>query len=108
MYIHADVYKRQGMSRAGLLAQGAENGMEAAKAAERICRLPNLHVSGMYTHFSVADTPSEDAYTAWQLENYMRVYNYLCEKGLRPETCHTSNLSLIHIYGKAAGVRSGG
>lgn len=72
-----------GMSRAGLLAQGAENGMEAAKAAERICRLPNLHVSGMYTHFSVADTPSEDAYTAWQLENYMRVYNYLCEKGLR-------------------------
>ncbi|MBS5880097.1 MAG: alanine racemase [Clostridium sp.] len=81
-----------GMSRAGLLAQ---NGMEAAKAAERICRLPNLHVSGMYTHFSVADTPSEDAYTAWQLENYMRVYNYLCEKGLRPETCHTSNSACI-------------
>lgn len=84
-----------GMSRAGLLAQGAENGMEAAKAAERICRLPNLHVSGMYTHFSVADTPSEDAYTVWQLENYMRVYNYLCEKGLRPETCHTSNSACI-------------
>lgn len=84
-----------GMSRAGLLAQGAENGMEAAKAAERICHLPNLHVTGMYTHFSVADTPSEDAYTAWQLENYMRVYNYLCEKGLRPETCHTSNSACI-------------
>ena len=49
----------------------------------------------MYTHFSVADTPSEDAYTAWQLENYMRVYNYLCEKGLRPETCHTSNSACI-------------
>lgn len=84
-----------GMSRAGLLAQGKENGMEAARAAERICHLPNLHVTGMYTHFSVADTPAEDAYTAWQLENYMRVYRYLSEKGLRPETCHTSNSACI-------------
>ena len=84
-----------GMSRAGLLAQGEENGMEAARAAERICHLPNLHVTGMYTHFSVADTPAEDAYTAWQLENYMRVYRYLSEKGLRPETCHTSNSACI-------------
>lgn len=84
-----------GMSRAGLLAQGAENGMQAAQAAERICRLPNLRVAGMYTHFSVADTPAEDAYTAWQLENYMRVYRYLSEKGLRPETCHTSNSACI-------------
>ncbi len=84
-----------GMSRAGLLAQGEENGMQAARAAERICHLPNLHVTGMYTHFSVADTPAEDAYTAWQLENYMRVYRYLSEKGLRPETCHTSNSACI-------------
>lgn len=84
-----------GMSRAGLLAQGAENGMQAAQAAERICHLPNLRVTGMYTHFSVADTPAEDAYTAWQLENYMRVYRYLSEKGLRPETCHTSNSACI-------------
>ena len=84
-----------GMSRAGLLAQGEENGMEAARAAERICHLPNLHVTGMYTHFSVADTPAEDAYTAWRLENYMRVYRYLSEKGLRPETCHTSNSACI-------------
>lgn len=84
-----------GMSRAGLLAQGKENGMQAARAAERICHLPNLHVTGMYTHFSVADTPAEDAYTAWQLENYMRVYRYLSEKGLRPETCHTSNSACI-------------
>lgn len=84
-----------GMSRAGLLAQGAENGMQAAQAAERIYHLTNLRVTGMYTHFSVADTPAEDAYTAWQLENYMRVYRYLSEKGLRPETCHTSNSACI-------------
>lgn len=84
-----------GMSRAGLLAQGAENGAEAALAAERICRLPNLNVVGLYTHFAAADNAAEDAFTAWQLENYMRVYNSLCEKGLRPETCHTSNSACI-------------
>lgn len=93
--VKAHIKLDTGMSRAGLLAQGEENGMEAAYAAERIIHMENINVVGMYTHFSVADTPSEDAYTAWQLENYMRVYNYLCEKGIRPETCHTSNSACI-------------
>jgi len=93
--VKAHIKLDTGMSRAGLLAQGAENGMEAAYAAERIIHMENISVTGMYTHFSVADTPAEDAYTAWQLENYMRVYDYLCEKGIRPETCHTSNSACI-------------
>ena len=93
--VKAHIKLDTGMSRAGLLAQGEDFGMEAAYAAERIIHMENINVVGMYTHFSVADTPSEDAYTAWQLENYMRVYNYLCEKGIRPETCHTSNSACI-------------
>ncbi len=84
-----------GMSRTGLLAQGAENAMETARAAERISMLPGLAVKGMFTHFSVADTPEEDVYTAWQLANYNTVLQYLIEKGLRPETCHTSNSACI-------------
>ncbi|MDO5111575.1 MAG: alanine racemase [Clostridia bacterium] len=84
-----------GMSRTGLLAQGEENALEAAKAAARICKLPGLAVKGMFTHFSVADTPAEDEYTAWQLSNYNTVLQYLTEKGLRPETCHTSNSACI-------------
>ncbi len=80
-----------GMSRAGLFAQGDEAAHEAALAAERMMKLPHVEVTGMYTHFSVADTPSEDEYTAWQLKNYRIVLDYLTEKGLRPAVCHTSN-----------------
>ena len=77
-----------GMSRAGLFAQGHDAAMKAAEAAERMSKLSNVKVTGMYTHFCVAD---QDEFTAWQLENYKTVMNYLTEKGLRPETCHTSN-----------------
>ena len=65
--------------------------MKAAEAAERMSKLSNVKVTGMYTHFCVADTPDQDEFTAWQLENYKTVMNSLTEKGLRPETCHTSN-----------------
>ncbi len=87
-----------GMSRVGLLAQGRENALAAAEAAARICALPNLIVKGMFTHFSVADTPAEDEYTAWQLENYNIVLDYLSERGLRPECCHTSNSACIMAH----------
>ncbi len=80
-----------GMSRAGLFAQGEEAGLLAADAAERIMALSGIEVTGMYTHFSVADTPSQDEYTAWQLENYMRVLNALTARGKRPKVCHTTN-----------------
>lgn len=84
-----------GMSRVGLLAQGRENAVAAAEAAARISALPSLCVKGMFTHFSVADTPEEAEYTAWQLENYNIVLDYLTQRGLRPETCHTSNSACI-------------
>lgn len=80
-----------GMGRAGLMAQGRDAALEAAQAAERVTALPHIQVTGMYTHFSVADTPGQDAYTAWQLANYNTVMDYLTEKGIRPATCHTSN-----------------
>lgn len=84
-----------GMSRAGIFAQGEEAGQAAALAVARIMALEGIAVTGMYTHFSVADTPGEDAYTAWQLANYNRVLDALTQKGLRPETCHTSNSACI-------------
>ena len=84
-----------GMSRTGLFAQGEEAGVLAAEAAERMMALKNINITGMYTHFSVADTPSEDEYTAWQLENYMRVLNILTAHGKRPRVCHTSNSASI-------------
>lgn len=84
-----------GMSRLGILAQGSEQVQAAAEAVERIGGLPGLQVEGLYTHFSAADSPSEDAYTAWQMDNYRAVLEILTRKGLRPPLCHTSNSACI-------------
>lgn len=98
-----------GMSRAGLFAQGEEAALAAAQAAERMSKLSNVKVTGMYTHFAVADVPEQDEFTAWQLSNYKFVMNYLTERGLRPETCHTSNSAgiLYHPESQIDMVREG-
>ncbi|MPN33096.1 Alanine racemase 1 [bioreactor metagenome] len=49
----------------------------------------------------MADTPSEDTYTKWQLENYLTVLHALEEKGLRPEICHASNSAAIMAHPSA-------
>jgi len=91
--IHAKV--DTGMSRLGILAQGPQNALEAARAVERMAALPGLDLTGLFTHFSVADTPSEDEYTAWQLQNYLVVLEELQRRGVRPAVCHTSNSACI-------------
>ena len=87
-----------GMGRTGILAQGQQAAIAAAEEIERIYQLYGLSVKGLFTHFSVADTPSEDAYTSWQLENYHFVLNALSAKGIRPETCHSSNSAAIMAH----------
>ncbi len=94
--VHAKV--DTGMSRLGLLAQGAQQALEAARAVERIAGLPGLELTGLFTHFAVADTPAEDDYTAWQLQNYMAVMGELSRRGLRPSVCHTSNSACIMAH----------
>ena len=93
--VKAHIKLDTGMSRAGIFAQGEAAAHEAALAAERIIGLEGIAVTGMYTHFAVADTPGEDDFTAWQLNNYRVVMNDLTEKGIRPQTCHTSNSAAI-------------
>lgn len=93
--VKAHIKLDTGMSRTGLFAQGERAALEAADAAERIMALPNIEVTGMFTHFSVADTPSEKEYTAFQLENYKTVMDALTARGKRPKTCHASNSAAI-------------
>ena len=90
-----------GMSRTGIFAQGEEAALAAADTIERIYNIPGITVKGMFTHFSVADTPSEDEYTAWQFKNYTTVLNALTAKGLRPEVCHASNSAAILAHPEA-------
>lgn len=84
-----------GMSRLGLPAQGPDQALEAARSVERLGELGGLVVDGLFTHFAAADTPEEDSFTAWQLENYLRVLEELTRRGLRPAWCHTSNSACI-------------
>ncbi len=90
-----------GMGRTGIYAQGEQAALAAAKEIERIYRLQGIHVKGLFTHFAVADTPGEDTYTNWQLNNYNTVLNALAAKGLRPEICHASNSAAIMAHPEA-------
>lgn len=62
----------------------------AAEAVEEIAALPGLEIEGMFSHFSVADTDGEEAYTEAQYERFMQVRRLLKEKGICP-ICHISN-----------------
>ena len=56
-----------GMGRLGFRA-GDE---EALRAAAEVAQLPNLDAEGVFTHFSVSDTPGEEEYTAAQLAQFL-------------------------------------
>ena len=82
-----------GMSRIGIYAQ--KNHPAAADAAERIYRMSNLDVVGMFTHFAAADEPDQAEYTMFQYRNFSIVYNRLIERGIRIKNCHVSNSAAI-------------
>ena len=82
-----------GMSRIGIYAQ--KNHTAAADAAERIYRMSNLDVVGMFTHFAAADEPDQAEYTMFQYRNFSIVYNRLIERGIRITNCHVSNSAAI-------------
>lgn len=82
-----------GMSRIGIYAQ--KNHTAAADAAERIYRMSNLDVVGMFTHFAAADEPEQAEYTMFQYRNFSIVYNRLIERGIRIKNCHVSNSAAI-------------
>lgn len=82
-----------GMSRIGIFAQADYE--KAVDAVERIYKLPNLDVVGMFTHFAVADDPNENEYTKFQYRNYCKIYSGLAERGIRIKNCHVSNSAAI-------------
>ena len=82
-----------GMSRIGIYAQ--KNHTAAADAAERIYRMSNLDVVGMFTHFAAADEPDQAEYTMFQYRNFSIVYNRLIERGIRIKNCYVSNSAAI-------------
>ena len=83
-----------GMTRTGIFAQ-----RDHKKAAEAVCRidkLPNLKITGIFTHFAVADVPERDDFTEFQRSNFCAVLDEMKKLGFdRDITRHTSNSAAI-------------
>lgn len=87
-----------GMSRLGLFAQGKEAAEKAADAVIKMYDLPNINITGMYTHFSTADMPGKDEFQKWQADNFATVMKKLIDAGKKPEICHSGNSACIMNY----------
>jgi len=85
-----------GMSRTGIFAQ--TDPRSAAQAVLRISRLPNLDIQGIFSHCAVADDPSQDAFTAFQVANFRAALDALTELGFtKPVVRHMGN-SAVTLY----------
>lgn len=79
-----------GMGRIGLKYSDPER---CAREAEKIVNLPKISSEGLYTHFAVADCPDEESveYTRNQSDYITKVYDFLCEKGIKLPHLHFLN-----------------
>ncbi|MBQ9733656.1 MAG: alanine racemase, partial [Clostridia bacterium] len=85
-----------GMSRTGIFAQ--EDPKAAAQIVDRISKLSNLNMKGIFTHFAAADMPEKDDFTAWQLSNYNAVLAELEALGFDKDVVHHTGNSAGIMY----------
>lgn len=84
-----------GMSRLGFFAYDHP---ETLNQLETVWHLPGISVEGIFMHFSVSDTPSEDDYTRLQHRRFLSVVGALQKKGLCPEIVHCANSGAAIAY----------
>ena len=85
-----------GMTRLGFFAQ--DNMLEAQ--IREIASLQHLHVEGVFTHFSSADSlQAEDiAYTQMQFQQFQNTISLLESLGIRPEIRHCCNSGAVILH----------
>ena len=74
-----------GMGRLGLFPE------EVLPFLRRVYRLPGIVWEGIFTHFSVADDPAEDAYTGGQIQRFVALLEELERAGFHFPLVHASN-----------------
>lgn len=84
-----------GMSRLGFFAY---HHPETLNQLEQVWGLKGIQVEGIFMHFAVSDTPSEDDYTQLQHERFMNVVEELERRGKRPEIVHCANSGATIAY----------
>ena len=86
-----------GMTRTGIFAQ--KDHKKAAEAVCRIDKLPNLRITGIFTHFAVADVPEQDGFTEWQRGNFCAVLDEMKRLGFDKDIVrHASNSAGILFH----------
>lgn len=83
-----------GMSRTGLPV--GDDPEMAAREVLRIAKLPNLELTGLFTHCAAADMPEKDDFTALQLRRFEKTVAALRTLGFDKDlTCHAGNSAVI-------------
>ncbi len=87
-----------GMNRTGIRLRPGEE-QEAVEIAEEICRLPNIHVTGTFTHFSCAEAEDGDSReeTDRQYASFHKACKMLEEAGYHMAVRHTSSTGPLLI-----------
>ncbi len=85
-----------GMTRIGI-STAEENFADDIKA---ICALPHLHVEGVFTHFSAADSllPQDVIFTRGQYDRFVESLAVLDSLSVKPEIRHCSNSAATVLY----------
>lgn len=78
-----------GMGRIGFLPRE-----EDISEVERISKLPNIKIEGIYSHFSTADEKDKN-YTYEQLKKFNWFYNILQKRGIQINIRHIANSAAI-------------
>lgn len=88
-----------GMGRIGFVCS-EDRFEEAVTEAEKVAALPNLRITGAFTHFASADEPGEDgvAYTRLQFKRFCRICDTLEERGVSVGLRHCCNSAAILCY----------
>lgn len=87
-----------GMTRTGIYAQ--KDASAAAGEVMEIAGLPCMDVTGIFTHYAVADMPEKEDFTRWQFENFCAVLDSLKKRGfdMSHVTVHASNSAVIMYH----------
>lgn len=88
-----------GMGRIGFNCRSADAVASQAESCARVCSLPGLEVTGIFTHFAVADDGEDgEAFTRSQFESFTRLISLLGERGVTFRWRHCCNSAATLEY----------
>lgn len=88
-----------GMSRIGFMCQEFPREDYSIKEICEACKLPNLQLEGLFTHFCVSDEDADGReFTHKQYKNFIYVREGLEKNGIAVPICHCSNSGAIEDY----------